>query len=364
MANGDDSGDKIIKYVNDLKAKEAELIKREEELKKLEETSEAVNYERRIKILEENLDKAKKELDEKTEILKNVRTAAGMEDIISLEKKLKAKEAELSNKEHKLALLGARVSGDYSEVRQLEYDVEKVRSGDPILDNLLNGGIPFGTNALVMGPPFIGKETLVNSFILEGLVKGIPALVITTDQTPADLLEEVKYIDLNVEKYCENSLLKFIDAYSKAMGIAEEQKGVIPVEHPTAYKEIMQAFEDISKEFSEKAKYFRMSVRSLSTLITYSDTTSTYRFLQGLTGKSKRMKNVALYLLDKAMHNESDIQTIGHLMDGAIDFKTDGTKTYFQVQGIGDVQSRAWIQYQYAKRGLQVGSFTLDHIKP
>jgi len=26
------------------------------------------------------------------------------------------------------------------------------------------------------------------------------------------------------------------------------------------------------------------------------------------------------------------------------------------------VQSRMWVQYQYSKRGLNIGSFTLDHI--
>jgi hypothetical protein len=70
-----------------------------------------------------------------------------------------------------------------------------------------------------------------------------------------------------------------------------------------------------------------------------------------------------MYLLDKGMHNEQEIQTLGHLMDGAIEFKTDGTKTFLAVQGVCDVQSRMWIQYQYSKRGLNIGSFTLDHIK-
>jgi hypothetical protein len=50
-------------------------------------------------------------------------------------------------------------------------------------------------------------------------------------------------------------------------------------------------------------------------------------------------------------------------MDGSIEFKTDGVKTFLGVQGLTDVQSRAWIQYTYTKKGLNIGSFALDHIR-
>ena len=57
---------------------------------------------------------------------------------------------------------------DELKVRQKETLMElqalKVKSGSPRLDDLLYGGIPLGCNIMVHGPPFIGKEVLVDVF--------------------------------------------------------------------------------------------------------------------------------------------------------------------------------------------------------
>ena len=51
------------------------------------------------------------------------------------------------------------------------------------------------------GPPFVGKEILVNSFIAEGLKKGIPALWVITDKTPKDIREEMKFVLSGYDEY-------------------------------------------------------------------------------------------------------------------------------------------------------------------
>ena len=245
---------------------------------------------------------------------------------------------------------------------------EKVKTGNERFDDLLYGGIPAGKQVLVMGPPFIGKETFVNNFIVEGLQHGVPCLVLTTDCSPSDILDELRYIMEDrvpdaVDRYLEDGQLQFIDAYSKAMGMDNStDPNITVVDHPTDYKGINKAIDKFSEEFKDQHRTWRMAVRSISCLVTLSDPTTTYRFLQNRTGRSKRDKVVVLYLLDKGMHNEQEIQTLGHLMDGAVEFKTDGVKTFLAIQGICDVQSRMWVQYQYSKRGLNIGSFTLDHI--
>ncbi len=63
------------------------------------------------------------------------------------------------------------------------------------------------------------------------------------------------------------------------------------------------------------------------------------------------------------MHGEQEIQLLGSVMDGMVEFKVEQLKTYLSVRGISDVQSRAWIQYMYSKQGLSIGSFSLDHIR-
>ena len=62
------------------------------------------------------------------------------------------------------------------------------------VDDLLLGGIPFGSNVLIHGPPFIGKEVMMGQFIGDGLKKGVPCIMVITDKTPKDLRDEMRNI--------------------------------------------------------------------------------------------------------------------------------------------------------------------------
>jgi KaiC/GvpD/RAD55 family RecA-like ATPase len=259
-------------------------------------------------------------------------------------------------------MVGKEIEAKEEELK-LEISTEKARTGNARLDDLLMGGIPFGANVLCIGPAFIGKETLIDRFLLEGLQKGIPSLVVTTDISPQEIREEMNYIAPGVEQFEKMGLLRYIDVYSKSMGIQDEDPYTVYVDHPTDYAGINRAIEMLTKQFKEKSPTYRMAVRSISTLVTYSDPTSTYKFLQAVTGKVKRAKIVCMFTMDRGMHSETEIQTLAHLMDGSVEFKTDGVKTFLSVQGLTDVQSRAWIQYTYTKKGLNIGSFALDHIR-
>jgi KaiC/GvpD/RAD55 family RecA-like ATPase/chromosome segregation ATPase len=366
----------LFEEVKDLRA---QLDVKEIELKKLKD---AVAYK------DQEISRREIEMQHKEEVLKKefskveeAKKLGGSLDELNLKKRLETLEQQISQKEEEIKQREKYISIKMEDIkkregslveedlaarakeRDVEFKEEKIKSGNTRLDDLLYGGIPFGKQILIMGPPFIGKETLVNNFLLEGVTKGVPCLIITTDCSPPDIRDEMRYILPDVEQYEEKGLIKYIDAYSKAMGMDEVHPNIIVVDHPTDYKGINKALEEITAGFRKLSPYWRVVVRSISALVTLSDPTTTYRFLQNLTGRSKKGKIVVMYLLDKGMHNEQEIQTLGHLMDGAIEFKTDGTKTFLAVQGVCDVQSRMWIQYQYSKRGLNIGSFTLDHIK-
>jgi len=346
------------KITEPIKYKEQEFLRREEDLRYREE----LVKKEAIKVQEAHAQQATvddSELKKRLEMLEG-QVRAKEEEIKARETYLHKKEDELHIRESKM--IGQEVEAKEEELK-LEIQTEKAKTGNPRLDDLLMGGIPFGSNVLCIGPAFIGKETLIDRFILEGLQKGIPALVITTDISPAEIREEMNYIVPGVEEFEKMGLLRYIDVYSKSMGIQEEDPSTVYVDHPTDYAGIQRAVEVLTKQFKEKSPTYRMAVRSISTLVTYSDPTSTYKFLQATTGRVKRAKVVAMFTMDRGMHSETEIQTIAHLMDGSIEFRTDGVKTFLGVQGLTDVQSRAWIQYTYSKKGLNIGSFALDHIR-
>jgi len=70
-----------------------------------------------------------------------------------------------------------------------------------------------------------------------------------------------------------------------------------------------------------------------------------------------------MFTIEKGVHGDQEIQMIGSLMDGMIEFKIENLNTFLSIKGISDVQSRAFIRYSATKGAVSIGSFSLDHIR-
>src|SRR3989449_890963 len=285
------------------------------------------------------------------------------------EEEVRTKERYLQQKMEELRLREQGLIAEDIEAREKDLQVEvkqqKVKLGIARLDDLLFGGIPFGTNASVYGPAYVGKEVLVSLFMAEGLKKGVPVLWILTDKGPAEVREEMAFALPGYEEYEKLGLVQYIDTYSKSMGMGTEgsDPNTTYIDDPTDHQAILKAVDARAAEWKKKYPTYRLAFRSVSTLIAYLDPTTTFKFLQPFVGRRKRDKAVAFYVIEKGMHEEQEIQMLGSLMDGSIEFKVEQLKSFLCIKGICDVQSRGWIRYTYTKSSLSIGSFSLDHIK-
>jgi len=336
---------------DELSRREEDLLYREKllqaETRKIEQAK-AQGFSAEEKDLKDRLEQLKGEINQKEE------------EVRAKEKFLKAKMEELRLREQ--GLIDEEMEAREEE-RMLEVKQERVQTGTPRLDDLLLGGIPFGSNVSIYGPAYVGKEVMVNAFMGEGLKKGVPCVFVITDKTAADIREEMAFVLPSYDVYEQKGLVKYIDAYSRSMGGTEEDPYTIYIDDPTDHEAILKAVDDVAKEYKKKYPYYRISFRSISTLIAYLDPTITYKFLQPFTGRRKRDKAVAMYLLEKGMHGEQEIQMLNSLMDGSIEIKVEQLKSFLCVKGISDVQSREWIRYTHSKSAVNIGSFSLAHIR-
>lgn len=350
--------DELQKLKEPLSYKEEELLRREEDLLYREKRLAA----ERRKVEEakaSSLNIEEHEMKERLEALK-AEIARKEDEVRAKEKYLKAKMEELRLREQ--GLIEEEIEAREEE-RMLEVKQEKVKTGTARLDDLLLGGIPFGSNIQIYGPPFVGKEVIVNCFMAEGLKKGVPCIWVLTDKMPSDIREEMAFVVSGYEEYERLGLVKYVDAYSKSMGEIEEDPHTVYLEDPTDYEALIETVDEVASEFMKEHRYYRLAFRSVSTLVAYLDTTTAFKFLQSFAGRRKRDKSVSMYMLEKGMHGEQEIQMIGSMMDGMIDFKVEQLKSFLSVKGVCDVQSRAWIKYTYSKHGVSIGSFSLDHIR-
>ncbi len=352
--------------INDLREKleykQDELNQREEDLQ---------YREKKLRKEKQELQSLKEEVGGTTEKERKRQLEELEEEINRKEQELKAKEKYIDQKEKELRAREEDLIDEELEERQeeilQEIEQEKCKTGTTRLDDLLLGGIPLGSNVSIYGPPHVGKEILVNSFVAEGLEKGIPAIWVITDKTVDDIQEEMKYMLPTYEEYEVRGLVYYVDAYSVSMGEtkeSEKEKDYITyVEDQSDVKKITEAVDKYAEQLKEDHRYYRMAFESVSTIIAYLDTATTFRILQPFAGRRKKDNAVSLFTLEKGMHTEQDISMLGHIMDGEINFKVQQLQNYLRVEGLGDVQTRDWVKYQASKTGITMGSFSLDTIR-
>ncbi len=350
--------DEMRKLKEPLAFKEDELLRREQDL---------TYRENRLEAEARKVEQAKAEGGSTEELDLKTRLEQLKSEIQQKEEEVRNKETYLQQKMEELRLREQGMIEEEIEARAEDRKVEakqqKVKTGIARLDDLLYGGIPYSTNVSIYGPAYVGKEVLVDLFMADGLKKGLPVLWVLTDKGPGDIRQEMTFVLPDYEEREKLGLVKYIDAYSKSMGAEASDPNTMYIDDPTDHNAILKAADSIAAEWRKKEQSYRLAFRSVSTLIAYLDPTTTFKFLQPFVGRRKRDKAVAMYIIEKGMHEEQEIQMLGSLMDGSIEFKVEQLKSLLRVQGICDAQSRDWIRYTSNKSGLTIGSFTLQNIK-
>ncbi len=93
-------------------------------------------------------------------------------------------------------------------VEKKDLTIERVSTGIPKLDELLQGGLPKNSVTLVSGPPGSGKSILCFHFINAGIKNGERCLYISVDQKIESLLIHANAAGFNFLPAIEKGLLK------------------------------------------------------------------------------------------------------------------------------------------------------------
>ncbi|MCI4353697.1 MAG: hypothetical protein L3K14_10035 [Thermoplasmata archaeon] len=281
------------------------------------------------------------------------------------EKQLKEKEQALIRQR---AELGATIGGTGESTLApptVTRHTDRLPTGTPRLDDLLAGGYPAKAHVLLVGPAFTGKEILLYSFIAEGLRRGEPAVLVTTTRSPDEIAAEIGKVTPQFKEYEQLGLVTWIDASNPAAEPATASGGsrvVVrgPSDHPAILTALVKAGQTAEKA---KAGGFRVGFLNLSTCLAQSDEKEAFSFFQNFVGILKARPALAVYLVDQGTVPDARVEVAQSRIDGAIRFKQDRDRAYLSVQGLGDVQTRDWVEYRATNRQLIIGSFALERIR-
>lgn len=244
-----------------------------------------------------------------------------------------------------------------------ELRAERVKTGTPKIDDLLMGGIPLRSAVLVSCPPFIGGEVLCNSFVAEGIKKGIPSIVILTISDPKQFRDDLEFHTTGSDERNIEALVKYVDGYSSMLGDKTSFNNTKTIDVTKELDTLMSTIDEMAKELKDKHPYYRLLFMSLTPILTYHDIRYVYKFLLSFIGKRKKENAVCLFHVGMDPFFAKESELINALMDGDFDLKTDQTKTFIRVRAVCEVQTREYVEYNFSKMGLYLKPFSIHHMK-
>ena len=138
--------------------------------------------------------------------------------------------------------------------------VERVKTGIPGMDEILNGGIPERSVVLLSGGPGTGKSIFSQQFIWNGLRNGESGIYVALEEHPVQIKKNMMIFGWDVKEYENNGKFIMVDAFTGGIGIGAHQPYVM--RDPSDETELM----DVLKEVIKASKAKRVVIDSITSL--------------------------------------------------------------------------------------------------
>jgi circadian clock protein KaiC len=111
---------------------------------------------------------------------------------------------------------------------ELKYDVfdERISSGLPRLDSMLNGGYHRGSNVLISGAPGTAKSTLAGLFVAAACARGERTLYVSFDEGAAQIARNLRSVGIRLAPHVKSGLLKMYSTRTRGPNV-EDQFGYL-----------------------------------------------------------------------------------------------------------------------------------------
>src|SRR6185436_15382195 len=103
---------------------------------------------------------------------------------------------------------------------------ERISSGLPRLDNMLQGGYHRGSNVLISGAPGTAKSTLAGLFAETACQRGERTLYVSFDEGAAQIVRNLQSVGIQLAPYQKSGLLKIYSTRTRGPNI-EDQFGAL-----------------------------------------------------------------------------------------------------------------------------------------
>lgn len=227
-----------------------------------------------------------------------------------------------------------------------------------VLSALLKEGLPQGTSILLVGPPGSGKTSLCLQLALEGIREGRETLYLTTESTPTTILANALGIGLLQDIETTGARIKFIDAYSWAIGMRQDKFAIDRINNPSDINKVSLV---IMNQVQILPPSSLVIIDSVSGLTLASQKKERIRnFIHVLAHRILSQGNRVIFVLEEGAHDVALINSLRSLVQGTIITRIidkDGCALQRELRIlslIGASPKTSWVEMVLGNGGLEL----------
>ena len=139
--------------------------------------------------------------------------------------------------------------------------IDRIKTGIPGLDEILNGGIPRRNVVLLSGGPGTGKSIFGYQYLFNGLTRGQSGVLVALEEHPVQVRLSMAQFGWNVTVYEEKGKFALVDAFTAGIGEAAKREKYV-VKAPDDFQMLIDVLRSAIKDVGAE----RVVVDSVTTL--------------------------------------------------------------------------------------------------
>jgi KaiC/GvpD/RAD55 family RecA-like ATPase len=209
-----------------------------------------------------------------------------------------------------------------------------------VLDIEALEGVRPGSNILISGPAMTGKDDLAYDILADGTQQGQGAVIVSTGDRADNVIANFR------DRTGSDAIrLGVVDCVSDGSGNGTPGDGVY-VHHASSPGDltgigigITKALEGLHESGADQG---RLALSSLSTMLTYTDRKTVFKFCHVLSSRLDAAGYLGMFTIDSAAHDEQTLQVIKQAFDGMIEVREQNGTRQARVVGLTSSPSE-WV---------------------